>query len=70
MSELHEAQAQKNSQRGSLRKQKGWYGFVHGYKERIKVFDEVWDDIDWEKDPKKSGAKSVKSDGSKTIYTF
>jgi hypothetical protein len=71
MTELHEAQAQKNSQRPALRRQKGWFGFVHGYKERVKVFDKIWGTINWNKDPEKSGAKSVESDGKgKTIYKF
>lgn len=71
MTEMAEARQQKNSQRGSLRRQKGWFGFVHGYKERVKVFDKIWDKINWEKDPNKSGAKSVESDGKgKTVYTF
>ncbi len=71
MTQMADSQAQKRSQRASLRRQKGWFGFVHGYKERVKVFDKVWDKINWNKDPEKSGAKSVESDGKgKTIYTF
>lgn len=65
-----EGMAEKRSQRPLMRRQKGWKGFVLGYKDRIKVFDEVWDDIDWNKDPEQSGAKSVESDGAKTIYKF
>jgi hypothetical protein len=71
MTEMADAQVQKNSQRGGLRRQKGWKGFVHGYAKRCQVFDKIWDTINWNKDPKKSGAKSVESDGKgKTIYTF
>ena len=71
MTELHEARQQKNSQRGTLRRQKGWIGFVHGYKERSRVFDKIWGKIKWNKDPKKSGAKSVETDGKgKIIYKF
>jgi hypothetical protein len=71
MTEMNDAAAQKRSQRGTLRRQKGWPGFVHGYSKRRKVFDKVWHTINWNKDPKKSGAKSVESDGKgKTIYTF
>lgn len=71
MTEIIDAQAQKNSQRGGLRKQKGWKGFVHGYKERSKVFDKIWHKIDWNEDPMQSGAKEVEDNGKgKIIYKF
>jgi hypothetical protein len=66
-----DGRAEVRNKRAGLRRQKGWYGFVHGYKDRIKVFDEIWDDISWNDDPSKSGATSVESDGKgKTIYKF
>lgn len=69
--ELTDKRAQKNSQRGGLRKQKGWKGFVQGYAKRREIFDEIWPTIDWNNDPEKSGAKSVRNDGKgKIIYTF
>ena len=68
---MEDQRAQKNSQRGTLRKQKGWPGFVHGYPERRRVFDKVWHKIDWNDDPMESGAKSVEDDGKgKKIYHF
>jgi hypothetical protein len=69
MSEADQA-AEKRSQRGvGLRRQKGWPGFVHGYKDFLEKAD--WKAINWSKDPKDSGAKSVESDGKgKIIYTF
>jgi hypothetical protein len=32
-----------------LRRQKGWYGFVHGYSKWIKACEEEgrWDNINW-----------------------
>lgn len=32
-----------------LRRQKGWYGFVHGYSKWIKACEEEgrWDNIEW-----------------------
>lgn len=69
MTEIADAKAQKNSQRGTLRRQKGWIGFVHGYKDRMKVFDEIWDEIKWGK-PDESGAKEIEITDTKTIYTF
>ncbi len=71
MTELADKRAQKNSQRGTLRRQKGWKGFVHGYPERRRIFDKVWPEINWNTDPEKSGAKKIEKDGKgKTIYTF
>lgn len=71
MTRIADEKAQKNSQRGALRRQKGWKGFVWGYPERRKVFDKIWPTIDWNKNPKQSGAKRVESDGNgKTVYTF
>lgn len=68
---LADAGAQKRAQRGTLRRQKGWKGFVHGYPERRKVFDKVWHTIDWNENPEDCGAKSVESNGKgKTIYKF
>ena len=68
---MEEVQVQKNSQRGTLRRQKGWKGFVHGYKTRREIFDKVWHTIDWHNDPKKCGAKKVESNGKgKIVYTF
>lgn len=68
---MAEARQQKSSQRGGLRRQKGWKGFVHGYKERSKVFDKIWHKIQWNKNPLESGAKSVEDDGKgKIIYKF
>jgi hypothetical protein len=32
--------------KGGLRRQKGWKGFVHGYKDFLKNAPE-WDEIDW-----------------------
>lgn len=69
MTELADKTAQKNSQRGTLRKQKGWIGFVHGYAERSKVFDRIWHKIKWGK-PEESGAKEIVTEGNKTIYKF
>jgi hypothetical protein len=70
VTELADARAQKNSQRATLRKQKGWIGFVHGYKERCKIFDKVWDDIDWNEDEGESGCKEVETTPFKKIYKF
>ena len=38
-------------QGGGLRRQKGWYGFVHGYKDWLKKAPE-WDEIKWDENPK------------------
>jgi hypothetical protein len=32
--------------KGGLRRQKGWPGFVHGYSDYLKKAPE-WDEIDW-----------------------
>jgi hypothetical protein len=69
MTELADQRAQKNSQKAVLRKQKGWIGFVHGYKERSKIFDKIWHTIKWGK-PEESGAKEIVKEGTKTIYKF
>ena len=65
-----DGQAEKRAQKPLMRRQKGWPGFVHNYKNMIKIFDEVWEDIDWNKDPEKSGAKEVEKTDFKTIYKF
>ena len=72
MTQESDARAEKLAQRGKLRRQKGWKGFVHGYKERREIFDKVWHTIDWNEDPEESGAKAVviDKDHGKTIYTF
>ena len=49
-----------------LRRQKGWYGFVHGYNDFIKNVD--WDKIEFDG---KSGAKEKNTDVmGKTIYKY
>jgi hypothetical protein len=40
---------------------------VHGYKKFIETVN--WDEIKWGV-PEESGAKSVRKEGNKTIYTF
>lgn len=69
---MAEARPQKNSQRATLRKRKGWYGFVHGYKDWLKAVEEGgrWDLVDWGKDGIKSGAKKVEKHGNKIIYYY
>lgn len=66
---MEDRRAQKNSQRATLRKQKGWKGFVHGYKKRREAFDKIWHKIEWGK-PEDSGAKEVEVTDTKTIYKF
>jgi hypothetical protein len=70
VTELADAKAQKNSQRGTLRRQKGWIGFVHGYKVRSRIFDKIWDKIDWNKDEEDSGCTEVEITPFKKIYKF
>lgn len=66
-----DGRAEVRNKRPLMRRQKGWKGFVLGYKDRYPVFDKIWHKIKWNKDPMKSGAKSVESDGKgKTIYRF
>ena len=58
-------------QRLSLYKRKGWKGFVWGYKDWVKACDAgVWDNVKWNDDPEKSGAKKVETNGIVTVYKF
>lgn len=53
-----------------LRRQKGWYGFVHGYNKWLKACEEEgrWDNIEWDG---KSNAKEVtKDEMGKITYKF
>lgn len=50
----------------SLRKQKGWIGFVRSYKEVTENGN--WEKVDWGKGTKKP--KKVEKDGNRTVYTF
>jgi len=34
--------------KATLRRRKGWYGFVHGYAEYVKNVD--WDSIKWDEE--------------------
>lgn len=55
----------------SLSRRKGWKGFVWGYKDWVKACEEGrWDEVDWNEDPKKSGAKEVETNGMTTVYRF
>ena len=69
---MQDALQQKNSQRASLRNRKGWKGFVWGYHDWIKATEDEgrWDNIEWGKDGRQSGAKSVKTVGHKTVYVY
>lgn len=69
---LKDEQAQKSSQRPTLRRRKGWKGFVWGYPDWVRATTDEgrWDNIDWGKDGKKSGAKAVEKDGNKTTYRY
>lgn len=69
---LEDAQAQKNSQRATLRRRKGWKGFVWGYKDWVKAVDTEgrWDLVDWGEDGEKSGARSIERTGNKLVYKY
>jgi hypothetical protein len=54
--------------RPTLRKRKGWIGFVWGYNDWLK--SDGYENTEWNKNPKDSGAKKVIKQGNKTIYKF
>lgn len=67
-----EQEASKRSQRPVLRNRKGWKGFVWGYKDWVKATTDEgrWDLVNWGENGKRSGAKSVRREGTKTIYQY
>lgn len=69
---LKDAQAQKSSQKATLRRRKGWKGFVWGYADWLRATEDEgrWDIVDWGKDGEESGAKSVEKVGNKTVYKY
>lgn len=69
---LQDEQAQKRSQRPTLRNRKGWKGFVWGYHDWVKATTDEgrWDLVSWGKSGEKSGAKSVEKIGNKTVYKY
>ena len=48
-----------------LRRQKGWYGFVHNYPNYVKNVD--WDKIEWGKGTEKPKSVEVDAMGKQTI---
>lgn len=58
------------SKRATLRRRKGWKGFVWGYKDFIAVADKIWHKINWGENGELSGAKSIETKGNKTIYKY
>jgi hypothetical protein len=66
-----DGRAESRNKKALMRRRKGWIGFVHGYSDWVKACERgVWDNVKWNKDPKKSGAKEVRKEGNKTIYKF
>jgi hypothetical protein len=66
--DTEDGRAEKRNQKPLLRRRKGWPGFVHGYNDWLA--SDGYENVKWNKDPKKSGAKTVTKDGNKTIYKF
>lgn len=68
LGDYSDARAEKRSQKPLLRRRKGWPGFVHGYKDWLA--SDGYEQVNWNKDPKDSGAKEVEKTDFKTIYKF
>lgn len=63
-----DGRAEVKNKKPLMRRRKGWPGFVHGYNDWLK--SKGYENVKWNKDPQQSGAKSVKKENGKIIYTF